>query len=79
MKKASIDFVEDYLKDHPSKTFKVESSRADKQFALKSPELNQLLGATILQNIQGLSVDVHHPDFYLYCDVKNMFTFILIK
>lgn len=79
MKKASIDFVEDYLKDHPSKTFKVESSRADKQFALKSPELNQLFGAAILQNIQGLSVDVHHPDFHLYCDVKKYVYFYIDK
>lgn len=63
--------VEDYRKLHPEVTsFKAQTTRADKQFPMKSPELNRHLGGAILSNFEDLHVDVHHPDFMLYLDVK---------
>lgn len=66
------DIVGEYLHSHPEvKTFKVKTTRADKKFPLKSPEINGDLGGVILSTFESLSVDVHEPDFYLYCDVKT--------
>lgn len=79
MEKAAVDLVGNYLKNNPAKTFKVQASRADKQFKMKSPEINQFLGASILKNFDQVSVDVHNPDFYLYCDVKKYVYFYIDK
>jgi len=60
------------------KTFKVESRRSDKTFPYKSPDISREVGGYILENLQGIKVDVHFPDVtinveirekaYVYCD-----------
>ncbi len=60
-------------------TFKVETRRANKKFALTSPELSREVGGRILRAVKGLSVDVHRPavtcnievrgNAYIYTDV----------
>lgn len=52
-------------------SFKVETRRVDKNFPLKSPEVSREIGATILKNVEGINVDVHNPDIYLYIDIKD--------
>src|SRR5690606_23828315 len=53
------------------KTFKVEVTRADKRFQPNSVELSKEVGAHILRNSEGLTVDVHNPDIYLYIDIRT--------
>lgn len=64
--------VRKYLNAHPEiHTFKAETTRADKKYPLISPDINRHLGGAILSTFPSLKVDVHHPDFYLYCDIKS--------
>lgn len=53
------------------RTFKVETSRSDKSYPLKSPEISRKVGGLILRNFQDVKVDVHNPDVYLYVDIKD--------
>lgn len=53
------------------KTFKVEAKREDKQFPLNSPQICKEMGGRILKNVQGLSVDVHHPDILVQIEIRN--------
>ena len=68
---ASLEMVKEKLTETPVKTFKVETSRADKSFPIKSPEISSHIGGVILKNFEELTVDVHNPNFYLYIDIKK--------
>ena len=52
-------------------TFKVETTRTDKTFKLKSPELNSKIGGYILRDYDNFKVDVHNPDFKVFIDIKS--------
>lgn len=52
------------------KTFKAKAKRSDKRFETKSSDLNLMIGGIVLKN-SDYKVDVHNPDFYVYCDVKD--------
>ncbi len=71
IEKASIKVMEEKLLKDPVKTFKVVTNRVDKSFPEKSPEISKKIGAAILRSVEGLSVDVHHPDTYVYIDIKQ--------
>lgn len=67
-----------YLRDLKSfnnfrnfKTFKVEARRSDKAFALKSPEICQIVGEAVINNL-NLSVDVHNPELTLWVEVRDL-------
>lgn len=68
---AAVKMMESKLTSGPYATFKVEANRADKKFPVKSPEICRKIGGVILNNFEGLHVDVHKPDLYLYVDVKE--------
>ena len=53
------------------KTFRVTAKRGDKRFPIQSPEIGRRLGAVILKNIEGLKVDMHHPEFNLWVEVRE--------
>ncbi|MEG2670141.1 MAG: THUMP domain-containing protein, partial [Oscillospiraceae bacterium] len=57
--------------DTAGRTFKVECKREDKQFPLNSPQLAAEIGGRILENVPGLSVDVHKPDIVLQVEVRR--------
>lgn len=77
IERAGIEIVKEKLASAPVKTFKVESSRSDKSFPMKSPEISSHMGGVILENFEDLTVDVHNPDFYLYIDIKkNAYVYI---
>ena len=60
------------LRDTSKASFKVESRRGDKSFALTSPEISQTVGAAVLRAYDGiLSVDVHNPDITLTVEVRK--------
>lgn len=52
-------------------SFKVEAKRGDKRFPMQSPEISARVGEYLLDNIPALRVDVHHPDFILYVEVRE--------
>ncbi|WDL99289.1 tRNA uracil 4-sulfurtransferase ThiI [Alicyclobacillus sp. ALC3] len=52
-------------------TFKVDVRRANKRFPIPSPELAALLGGRILEEIESLRVDVHHPHLTVYVEVRD--------
>lgn len=68
--KTSKDLIKYYNFDKDM-TFKVESKRTDKSFALKSPELSAKIGGDILEKYNDLSVDIHKPDFTVFIDIKS--------
>lgn len=51
------------------RTFKIAARRKDKRFPIHGSELNQGLGAYVLKNCEGVSVDVHNPDITLRVEV----------
>lgn len=53
------------------KTFKVETKRADKRFAMSSMELSAHLGDVILRKYPSLKVDLYHPDVVVFVEVRN--------
>lgn len=69
----SCQLCQEYLNAHSIKnaTFKVAARRSDKRFAMKSMELAREAGAQILDNVPGLLVDVHHPDFMVNIEVRE--------
>ncbi|UUD35890.1 tRNA 4-thiouridine(8) synthase ThiI [Mycoplasmopsis citelli] len=58
-----------------SKTFKIAARRNYKKFEYKSDQINNLLGAYLLQNT-ALKVDVHFPDQIFYVEVRSKCTYI---
>lgn len=65
-------YVKHLLETDPSrKTFKVECKRGNKSFPMNSPMICEEVGAYILEHFEGLSVDVHNPDFILYVEVRE--------
>lgn len=55
----------------PAKTFKVEAKRADKKYPMTSPEICMELGGFLFENFPHLTVDVHHPEVTVTCEVRE--------
>lgn len=58
------------------KSFKVEAKRSDKGFPLKTPDINREVGGYLLENIPGLSVDVHNPDITVRVEVRDFGAYV---
>lgn len=71
---AAPKYLADILKN--AKTFKVESKRADKRFALTSPEISRELGGRILAEFPHLKVDVHNPDEIITVEIRDYAAYI---
>lgn len=52
-------------------TFKVNCRRADKRFPFTSPEVNRRVGAYLLKQVEGLKVDLHHPEFVVHIEIRE--------
>ena len=52
-------------------TFKIIASRADKDFPMKSPEINRHFGGCVLKKYESSSVDVHNPQYPIYIDIRE--------
>jgi thiamine biosynthesis protein ThiI len=59
----------------PPPTFKVESRRSDKRFAMRSPEISAVVGARVVE-ATGLPVDVHHPALTIGVEVAANTVFV---
>ncbi|HHW03092.1 MAG TPA: tRNA 4-thiouridine(8) synthase ThiI [Thermoanaerobacterales bacterium] len=69
IKEAALRAVKEV--DYRGKTFKVETRRPNKSFPLKSPDVSREVGAYLLKNLEGLKVDVHHPDIEVDVEIRE--------
>ena len=60
-----------------AKTFKVDTTRADKSFPMSSMDISREIGSIILDKNPNLKVDLHNPEVIVYIDIReNGFTYI---
>lgn len=72
MQDGVLKIIEGKIIKDKLQTFKVDVHRVDKRFEPKSPELNPLLGGTILKKYGNyVKVDIKNPDFFIYVDIKD--------
>lgn len=66
----------EFLKQKEFQTFRVTARRADKGFPLNSQQINEQLGARIVQQL-GKRVDLHTPDITCFVEIvgKNIFLY----
>ncbi len=74
----SFDNVLSGLKDHILReigdkefTFKVFAKRGDKKYPIDSPEICREAGKYILDEIPGAKVDVHHPEYKVFVEIRR--------
>lgn len=72
----AVKFMLEQIEARGIKTFKVETSRADKNFPAKSPEVSRLIGAAVLKGCKVLKVDVHNPDCLLFVNIRRDKTYV---
>ena len=60
-------------------SFKVSARRANKKFALTSPEICRLVGAHLLKHLPGLKVDLEHPDFEIAIEIGYREAYVYLK
>jgi len=60
----------DLVKYKEFKTFKVITKRSDKRYPMESMEISRKVGAVLLKNIDGISVDVHNPELEVNVEVR---------
>ena len=79
MSAAAVEATRGALAERPPSasptTFKVESRRSDKRFAVPSLEMSRRIGARI-QGELGLPVDVHHPSLTIGVEVGDKGAFV---
>lgn len=64
------------LKEENAKTFKVSVRRPNKRFPIRSQEMNKVLGAHLLTNSSGFTVDVHKPDIEIRVEIREKATYL---
>lgn len=69
MRAVALEMMKD-IQPAPA-TFKVNVRRADKRFPYDSRQLNHLIASHVLRHMDGLKVDVHHPDVELRVEVRE--------
>ncbi len=75
---AIFEAVEAYLGEDLdcAESFKVESKRSDKQFPMTSIQLSQEIGGRLAEAHPHVEVDVHHPDYTVYVEVRDLAAYV---
>ena len=70
--------VEEYLGDDLDcvESFKVESKRSDKAFPLNSIAISQEIGGRLAEAHPDCRVDVHHPAYTVYVEVRDLAAYV---
>ena len=70
--------IEEYLGDDLdcAKSFKVESKRSDKSFPLGSIQISQEIGGRLAEAHPSVAVDVHHPDYTVFVEVRDLAAYV---
>lgn len=71
IQETALDEMRALQKHRSFQTFKVETKRTDKKYPLKSMEVSQKVGGYLLHSLEGLQVDVHHPEVTIYVEIKE--------
>ena len=66
------------MKEEDFCTFKVETKRSDKNFPIKSMDMNNIIGSFILKNIE-CKVDVHNPEIILNIEIRREGFYVYTK
>ncbi len=67
----AVEMVATALVDRADETFKVDTRRADKQFAPSSMETSRLVGAAIQGRFPHLRARMHAPDILVRIDIRD--------
>jgi len=75
---AIYNAIEEYLGDDLdcAKSFKVESKRSDKAFPMTSIAISQEIGGRLAEAHPHVAVDVHHPDYTVYVEVRDLAAYV---
>ena len=75
---AIFEAVEEYLGDdlECAESFKVESKRSDKAFPMTSIQLSQEIGGRLAEAHPNTRVDVHHPAYTVYVEVRDLAAYV---
>lgn len=57
--------------DAGKRTFKIDTTRADKQLPFTSPDVSRRLGGVVLREVPALKVDVHRPDTRIEVELRE--------
>lgn len=70
--------IENYLGEDLdcADSFKVESKRSDKRFPLTSIQLSQEIGGRLAEAHPGCKVDVHHPAYTVFVEVRDLAAYV---
>ena len=70
--------IEEYLGDDLdcAASFKVESKRSDKRFALNSIQISQEIGGRVAEAHPDCCVDVHNPAYTVYVEVRDLAAYV---
>lgn len=70
--------IEAYLGDDLdcAESFKVESKRSDKSFPLTSIAISQEIGGRLAEAHPDCRVDVHHPAYMVYVEVRDLAAYV---
>lgn len=73
-----FDTIEEYLGDELdcAASFKVESKRSDKRFPLTSIAISQEIGGRLAEAHPDCQVDVHHPAYTVYVEVRDLAAYV---
>ncbi|MBR0516495.1 MAG: tRNA 4-thiouridine(8) synthase ThiI, partial [Firmicutes bacterium] len=75
----AVAFMMRQIEEKGIRTFKVDAKRADKTFAIQSPDIGKRIGARVLKGCKVLKVNVHEPDCHLYINVRRNFAYLYDK
>lgn len=67
MKETALNFASGFK---GGSTFKIEVKRADKEFHLKTFDIQDMLGGLLLRNTENIEVDVRNPDYKVMVEVR---------
>ena len=75
---AIYDAVEEYLGEDLdcARSFKVESKRSDKAFPMTSIAISQEIGGRLAEAHPTVEVDVHHPEYTVYVEVRDLAAYV---
>ena len=75
---AIFNAIEEYLGDDLdcAKSFKVESKRSDKAFPMTSIAISQDIGGRLAEAHPTCTVDVHHPEYTVYVEVRDLAAYV---
>ena len=70
IKEKALSHMQAMIGQKPT-TFKVVTRRSNKNFPLDSNEISAQVGEYLLDHMEHLTVDVHHPEETLYVELRN--------